>query len=232
MLRPSDGACRLLVDACCHAGQGGACEIAMNIDLSELTANQVYGAMVQTVLPRPVAWVLTKNAKAGYNLAPFSYFNAVCSEPPLIMLSIGRKPDGSDKDTRVNIRERKAFVIHIAHRELAEAVTASAATLPAGESEVEELGLQTVAFEGSPLPRLAVCRVAFACELYEYRELGPRAQALILGRVGRLYVDDALVTRDAKGRPVVAAKQMDPIGRLGGSQYVTFGQVLDIPRPP
>ncbi len=204
----------------------------MNIDLSVLSAGQVYGTMIQTVIPRPVAWVLSRSANGRLNLAPFSYFNAVCSEPPLVMLSVGRKPDGDEKDTRVNIRDRRDFVIHIAHRELAEALTASSATLPAGESEVERLGLETVEFEGSVLPRLAVCRVAFACELFDYRELGPRGQALILGRVKRLFVDDSLVTRDARGRVKVAAADVDPIGRLGGNEYVTFGQVLNIPRPP
>ena len=204
----------------------------MNIDLSTLSGGQVYGAMVQTVVPRPVAWVLSINANGRYNLAPFSYFNAVCSDPPLVMLSIGKKPDGSEKDTRVNIRERNDFVIHIAHRELVRALTASSATMAAGESELEALGLNTVEFEGSPLPRLSVCRVAFACELFDFRELGPRGQALILGRVSRLFVDDSLVTRDAKGRIYVAADALDPIGRLGGSQYVTFGEMLDVPRPP
>ncbi len=172
----------------------------MNIDLSKLSADRVYGTMIQSVVPRPVAWVLSLNANGRYNLAPFSYFNAVCSEPPLVMLSIGKKPDGSEKDTRVNIRDRKDFVIHIAHRELAEAVTASSASLPAGESELEAQGLDTAAFEGSSLPRLRACRIAFACELFDFRELGPRGQALILGRVKRLFVDDSVVTTDAKGR--------------------------------
>jgi len=204
----------------------------MYLELSELTPGQVYGRMIETLVPRPVAWVLSRNANGTLNLAPFSYFNAVCSDPPLVMLSIGKKPDGSEKDTRVNIRERKHFVIHIAHREMVEAVTASSATLPAGESELERLGLQTAAFEGSPLPRLVDCRIAYACERYEIRELGPKAQAVILGRVDRLFIDDAVLVADADGRVRVAAERVDPIGRLGGSEYVTLGELLDIPRPP
>jgi flavin reductase (DIM6/NTAB) family NADH-FMN oxidoreductase RutF len=61
---------------------------------------------------------LSENENGGFNLAPFSYFNAVSSDPPLLMLSVGKKPDGSPKDTRVNIEQRSRFVIHIAHREL------------------------------------------------------------------------------------------------------------------
>ncbi len=203
----------------------------MYIDFSELSARQVYGVMIQTIIPRPVAWVLSENANGRLNLAPFSYFNAVCSDPPLVMLSIGRKPDGTEKDTRVNIKQRTHYVVHRASRNLARPMTASSATLPAGESELEKLGLKTVEFEGSPLPRLGDCRLALACQLFDVRELGPSGQALILGRVNRLFVDDTVVTFDAKGRINISAEKVDPLGRLGGSQYVTFGQVLDIPRP-
>ena len=203
----------------------------MYVDLTDLSSSRVYTTMIQTLLPRPVAWVLTENEDGGFNLAPFSYFNAVCSDPPLVMLSIGKKPDGSEKDTRVNIKARKNFVIHIAHRALAQAVTASSATLPSGESELDTIGLKTTAFEGSPLPRLVDCRVAYACERYEVREIGPSKQALILGLVNRIFLDDAVVTTDGSGTTMVHADRVDPIGRLGGNEYVTFGTILKIPRP-
>ena len=80
----------------------------MEIDLDSLSANGVYHTLTRTVIPRPVAWVLSENAGGDYNLAPFSYFNAICSDPPLIMISVGKKPDGSSKDTRVNITARRA----------------------------------------------------------------------------------------------------------------------------
>ena len=71
----------------------------MILDLSALQPAQVYFQMIQTLVPRPIAWVLSEIENDKYNLAPFSYFNAVCSDPPLIMLSVGKKPDGSFKDT-------------------------------------------------------------------------------------------------------------------------------------
>jgi flavin reductase (DIM6/NTAB) family NADH-FMN oxidoreductase RutF len=144
----------------------------MYFDFAEFSPNQAYFTMTQTLVPRPIAWVLTENAAGDYNLAPFSYFNAVCSDPPLVMLSIGRKPDGSPKDTRVNIEQRGHFVAHIAHREQAKPMTESSATLDYGDSELARLGLDTVPFQGFGLPRLADCRVAFACERYEIREIG------------------------------------------------------------
>ncbi|MCP4042918.1 MAG: flavin reductase family protein [Gammaproteobacteria bacterium] len=200
----------------------------MNIDLSDLSASRIYFAMTQTLLPRPIAWVLSESANGSYNLAPFSYFNAVCSDPPLVMMSIGWKADGSEKDTRLNIKERNHFVIHIPHKELAEAVNTSAAPLPAGESELDKQGLHTTPFEGSLLPRLTDCRVAYACERYEIHEIGNKRQALILGLVKSIYIDDLVVTADAKGRIKVDAEKIDPLGRLGAGEYVTFGEVLCI----
>ncbi len=203
----------------------------MQIDLDTLNAQAVYALMIQTIVPRPVAWVLTENPAGGYNLAPFSYFNAVASAPPLIMLSVGRKPDGERKDTRANIERGKDFIVHIAHREMLEALNASAASLPPEVSEVEQLGLELAPMEGSRLPRLAACRVAMACELYQLIELGDVGQGLILGRVRQLYVDDAIAGEDAKGRLKVHAPRLDPIGRLGGGEYVTFGELRTLERP-
>jgi len=203
----------------------------MHIDLNELSPERAYHTLIQSVIPRPVAWVLTENADGGHNLAPFSFFNVICANPPLLLLSIGHKPDGSEKDTWVNLLERGECVVHIAHRELAAQVTASSATLPPGESEIDKLGLAVAPFAGFRLPRLAVCRVALGCRFAELREIGPAKQGLIFASIERLYLDDAVASRDDKGRLRIDAAAIDPIGRLGGSQYTSFGELLDIPRP-
>ena len=202
----------------------------MHIDLSTLSPNQVYFSMIQSVLPRPVAWVLSENENSSYNLAPFSYFNAVCSNPPMIMLSIGKKPDGSIKDSRVNIEARKQFVVHIAHREMAKHVTATSASLAAGESELEKEGLKTAPFEGFRIPRLADCRIAFACEYDTTHELGPDKQGMILATVKHIYLSDDVAIHDGK-RLVIDPTAVDPIARLGGNDYTTFGKVITVPRP-
>ncbi len=203
----------------------------MYFDLEKLSPGQVYVRMIQTLIPRPIAWVLSENANGSLNLAPFSYFNAVCSDPPLIMLSVGKKPDGSFKDTRVNIEHRGRFVIHIAHREQARDLTASSATLPAGESELERLGLETLPFEGFGLSRLADCRVAYACERFRIEEIGGTPQSLILGLVKSLFVDESALSEDARGRVKVDAQRIDPLGRLGPDEYVGFGDLIRVPRP-
>jgi len=202
----------------------------MNINLSELSPNKVYHTMTQTVVPRPVAWVLSEHENGKFNLAPFSYFNAVCSSPPVVMLSIGRKPDGRDKDTFRNIVERKRFVIHLAHPELAPQMTKSAKVLPDGESELELIDMDTVEFEGFELPRLKDARIAFACELYKLDTIGENDQNLVFGKLLRIWLDDEVVAEDDKGRMKVMADKLSPLARLGGNEYVTAGNILDIPR--
>ncbi|KAA1173931.1 flavin reductase family protein [Marinobacter salinexigens] len=204
----------------------------MFVDFDGMNPTSIYHVLTQTAIPRPIAWVLSENPDGGYNLAPFSFFTPVTSNPPLVMLSVGQKPtDKSNKDTRVNIEARKDFVIHIAHRELAPAVTETSRTLPLGESELTNIGLEVVEFEGSRLPRLKDCRVAMACELEEIKEIGAAPQSLIFGRVKGIYLDDSVTGEDEKGRLKIHGDKIDPIGRLGGSEYVTFGDIVKIPRP-
>ncbi|TNE78255.1 MAG: flavin reductase family protein [Gammaproteobacteria bacterium] len=204
----------------------------MFIDFEGMKPTDIYHVLTQTAIPRPVAWVLSENPDGGYNLAPFSFFTPITSNPPLVMLSVGHKPtDKTNKDTRVNIEQRKDFVLHIAHRELAGAVTETSRTLPLGESELDDLGLELVSFSGSRLPRLKDCRVAMACELEEIKEIGAGPQSLIFGRVKGVYLDDTVTAEDDKGRLKIRGDAIDPIGRLGGSEYVTFGEILKIPRP-
>lgn len=195
----------------------------------QLTPNQVYHTMIQTLIPRPVAWVLSENSDNSLNLAPFSYFAPVCSDPALLMISIGKKPDGTLKDTRRNIVERKHFVVHIAGAEMAQAVTDSSATLAENESEIENLALQTTDFAFS-LPRLVNCPVAVACELYEVKPLGDLPQLLIFGRIKHIYVEDKAVA-ERNGRQYVDAATINPLGRLGGDEYWVGGEVLTIKRP-
>lgn len=203
----------------------------MFLDLESMSKNAVYHTLTQVVVPRPVAWVLSENADSGYNLAPFSYFSVVCSDPAVLMLSIGNKPDGSVKDTYLNITERQHFVVHIAGSEMAAEVTQSSAVLPEGESELNLCGLDTVPVEGFKLPRVAGPRIAMACELYQTQDIGRSQQHLVFGEIKSVWLDDAAVTEDAKGRMKVNTAAVDPLGRLGGSEYVTMGSVLDIPRP-
>lgn len=140
----------------------------MLIDLAEIDAKHIHPILTQAVIPRPVAWVLSQNSGGDYNLAPYSFFTVITTKPPILMVSVGKKPgDGSFKDTRVNLEARKQFVVHIGSQRHARAMTESSRHLDHGESELNHLDLELVQEDGWPMPRLADCTVAFYCELRE-----------------------------------------------------------------
>ena len=203
----------------------------MYLPLEQLSPANTYFLMTQTIVPRPVAWVLSENETGTYNLAPFSYFNAVSSDPALIMLSIGKKPDGSDKDTHRNILERKHFTLHIADETVLDALNQSSATLDKNQSELDGLDVSLAQFEGAKLPRIAQCKVAYSCELYEIHNLGDSAQTIVYGKIDSLFIDDSIVTVSEKGRIKVHAEKLRPISRLGANEYMQSGQVLQKSRP-
>ncbi len=215
----------------------------MILNFNELSASQCYFAMVQSIIPRPIAWVLSDNGSTGespqsqktdYNLAPFSFFTGICSDPPLLMLSVGKKTTGdevgAEKDTRKNIAERKVFVVHIANTTQLNALNQTAATLNHGDSELHRTGLSTVPFEGFPLPRVSGCGIALGCRLYQMDEIGNTPQAVIYGQIEKMYVDDALICPHDT-RLMIDPKRVDPLSRLGGSHYAALGELLGADRP-
>ncbi len=203
----------------------------MNINFSEFSTNQRYHLMTQTIIPRPIAWALTDSSNGHFNLAPFSYFTAVSSAPPILMISIGNKPNGDKKDTLVNVVNNKKMVIHIASEQDATVVTQTAETLPHGESELTKSGLETVDFDGFSLPRLAHCDIAYGCELYEIKELGDMPQSLIFVEVKQIYINDNVIELDEKQRIKVHADKVQPLARLGGGEYATINKPFSMARP-
>lgn len=207
----------------------------MNINFSKLSANQRYHLMTQTIIPRPIAWVLTDSNNGSFNLAPFSYFTAVASAPPLLMLSVGKKPNGDAKDTLVNIINNQKMVIHIASEQDADLVTQTAETLTHGESELTKNNILTTAFDNFSLPRLAQCNIAYGCELYEIKELGDVPQSLIFVEIKQVYINDNVANAEldahGKERISVNADKIKPLARLGGGEYATIEKPFSFVRP-
>ena len=137
----------------------------------------------------------------------------------------------SFKDTRVNIEQRNDFVVHIAHAEVLHDLNASSATLDANTSELEQLGIETTAFEGSRLPRIKSCKIAYACECYQIHELGSTPQSIIYGKVNHIHIDDDITSTGEKGRLKVHADKLEPVARLGADEYMSFGEVIRLTRP-
>ncbi|MDE3273462.1 flavin reductase family protein [Pseudoalteromonas sp. G4] len=203
----------------------------MNLNFSDFSPTQIYHLMTQTIIPRPIAWVMTDSGEANYNLAPFSYFTAVSSNPPLMMFSVGKKPSGEVKDTVKNIIETRQCVIHIASKDDANLVTQTAATLAHGESEVAINNIALSDFEGFAMPRVAGCNIAYGCELYEIKEIGDVPQTLVFVEIKTLYIGDDVVSLDAKNRVKVNADKVNPLARLGGGEYSGITSAFGIERP-
>lgn len=190
----------------------------MLLSFKDFTPDQFYFLTIQTLIPRPIAWVLSDNGNDSYNLAPFSFFNAVCSNPPILMISVGWKDDTNRKDTWINIEQRNDFVIHIPTESDAQQVVASSASFSHGVSEVSQLGLSLEEVKGQRLPRIIGPKVAFFCRKYSIQEIGLDRQAIILGEVKDLWVDDEAIHSE-KDRLIVDPVKINPVARLGGHGY-------------
>lgn len=208
----------------------------MNISLAGMSSSAIYHLMTQTIIPRPIAWVLSINDKSKapssdeFNLAPFSYFNAVCSDPPLCMLSVGKNPNGATKDTSENLEQGKHCVVNIPRATQAEQVTASAASLEYGSSEITQNNIALSQQKDWPLPRVSGCGVAFLCQVHSTQALGNVPQQLIFVEILDVYVDDEAVT-ESNGRLQIDPTKINPLARLGASQYSDLGEVFSLARP-
>ncbi len=185
----------------------------------------MYKLMVSTIVPRPIAWVTTQNKDQTINLAPYSFFNGVTSKPPVLMLSIARKPDGAKKDTLLNIEERKEFVVNTVPSGSFEAMVHSGASFDYGESEVDRLKLPLCNSQRIATPRLADSKVQFECELFRIVDIGEGSEvsaSVVFGRIITIHIADGLL--DEKQR--MRYDMLDPIGRLGGISYCRLGEEL------
>ncbi|MFC5711869.1 flavin reductase family protein [Thalassorhabdus alkalitolerans] len=203
----------------------------MNIDAKNLSRKENYKLLISSILPRPIAFITTEGKDGTINAAPFSFFNVITAEPPLVGVSVGRKPDGSFKDTARNILEaNNQFVIHIVDETLIEQVNQSAANYPANVSEVEETGLTLIKSEKVTVPVIKEAKVALECTLHQHMELGgkqdePRCD-FIIGEVVSYRVSDSLYKEGN-----IQTELLAPVSRLGGVDYGLLGEIISKPRP-
>ncbi len=204
----------------------------MRIELDQLPGRDVYGLMIQTIIPRPIAWILSDNGDKTFNLAPFSYFNGVTSRPPTLSISIGRKRDKSKKDTWRNIEERGHFVVHIASTDMAEPLAATAASLEFGDSEVTQNDLQLIDEPDWSLPRLSKSRIALLCRKYQIIEIGEAPQGLVIGEIKSAWVCDEIASEtEGSNLPAIDASRLNPLARLGGDDYSQITEPFTVKRP-
>jgi flavin reductase (DIM6/NTAB) family NADH-FMN oxidoreductase RutF len=198
----------------------------MELNFAELEPKLRYKLLIGLVYPRPIALVSTINASGVPNAAPFSFFNVVADEPPLVMLSFNRRSDGELKDTVKNIRRTGEFVVNLVDEAIANGMLVCGQELPETESEFAAAGFTPVPSVAVAPPRVKEAPASLECRLLQRIELGP-AREIILGEVLRAHAREGLVD-PATWRVSEAYR---PIGRLYGDSYCTTRQRFDLPGP-
>lgn len=207
----------------------------MIVSPSDLLHSELYGILLNSVAPRPIAWVSTISASGNLNLAPFSFFNAVCVDPPLLAFAPGlRRPKqagavhGEAKDTLRNVRETKEFVVNVVTYEVAEKMN-----LTSGEYDatVDEFELAKLTPQPSNIvrpPRVAESPVSFECRLHQILDFSsrPTSSSLVIGQVVSIHINDAHLSDGKLDR-----NSLDLIGRMGGMQYARTTQRFEMVRP-
>ncbi|MCY7387747.1 MAG: flavin reductase family protein [Burkholderiales bacterium] len=183
----------------------------MRIDPKSNTAIDNYKLLTNLVVPRPIAWVTSQNDAGVVNLAPFSFFNAVGSNPLYLLISVGRNDDGSTKDTANNISASGEFVVNMVTEDVLAAMNVSAADFPADESELLAAGLHMAASEKIAVPRVAESQASMECKLHSAQALG--AYTIFVGEVVMFHVADHLLGER------MHVNGFAPIGRLGSPSY-------------
>ncbi|MDM0046469.1 flavin reductase family protein [Variovorax dokdonensis] len=185
------------------------------IDFSAITAYQRYKLMASLIVPRPIALVTTQNDQGVINAAPFSMFNMLGEDPPILMISINKLQDELLKDTSANILANGEFVVHIADEPMAEQMHRCGDKLPASESELDAVGLTSAPSRTVRPPRIVEAPVAFECKLSEKLETASRH--IFIGEVKWLHAREGLIDLE---RYRVHLQHYFPVARFGASFYV------------
>lgn len=202
----------------------------MRFDLRDLPSATRYKIMAATVTPRPIAWVTSVSADGVRNAAPFSFFNMVGDDPPLLALGIMHRPDGRLKDTTANILATGEFTVNLVAEEDAQRMNRCSADAPPEVDELAYAGIETTPASLIGAPLIASAPASFECRRHLVIETGPR-QTLILGEVLAAHIADRFIL-DADNHHI-DTPAMKLIGRTHGrGWYVRNGQTLQMDRPP
>ena len=200
----------------------------MQFDFEAMKPGERYKLLLATVLPRPIAWITTRDGNGAVNAAPFSFFNVFGSDPATVGIGIGSKGPGEPKDTRANIRANEQFVVNLVPYSLAQQMRITSIAFPKGVEEPAEADLKLVPSERVAVPRIAASPVAMECTLMQEVVLG--GFSLVLGRILMSHVQDHAVIDAA--RQYVDAEKLDLIGRMEGGWYTRTTQRFEMPNIP
>src|SRR5438105_2773553 len=189
----------------------------MTIDPEKSAPRDIYRHMVAFITPRPIAWVSTINLEGQTNLAPFSYFNGVCPNPPTILFCPTNTRDGRKKDTLRNIEATHEFVVNIVSDSLRETMNATSEEFPPEISEFDACGVGAAPSLKVKPPRVKESLVNLECILHDIIRIGdgPLSGNIVIGRIVLIHADDSVLDDSGQIDPAT----LDTIGRMGGSIY-------------
>jgi flavin reductase (DIM6/NTAB) family NADH-FMN oxidoreductase RutF len=201
----------------------------MLLDFEKLTPRESYPWIINAINPRPIAWVATISAAGKTNLAPFSFFQGVCANPPTLLFTGANDRTGRKKDSVVNVEQVPEFVVNVVPYALREVMNQTSAPLPHGESEFEKFNIATTPSLKVRPPRVAASPVAFECKLDRIIRVGegPLAANVVFGTILCVHVSDAVLGADGQLDP----HKLDTIGRMGGDYYSRTTELFTIKRP-
>jgi len=201
----------------------------MEIDLNSLDAKDRYKLAIGSVIPRPIAWVSTKDANGNRNLAPYSFFTVACTNPLIfVIFPLRYKRDTEFKDTTLNILDTGEAVINIANEDLLPSLNVSSARVPRDVDEFDLAGVETEQSVIVKPDRVAASPISFECILNKHVILGEDdggSDALFL-EVVHARIQDHLINQFR-----IDHNQLNPISRLAGTSYATIGRITEIQRP-
>ncbi len=200
----------------------------LSIDPLRNTERENYKLLIGSIIPRPIAFVTSLSEDGVLNGAPFSYFNIVSSNPPMISLAIQRS-GGKQKDTARNSIKKQEFVVHIVDEDNVEMVNQTAVSLPPNESEVEVAQFTLVNSTKISVPGVKQAKIRMECILEHSLQLGDKEQPgcdLLIGKVVQFHVANELYEN---GR--IDAEGLAAVSRLAGANYAKIGEVFAIERP-
>jgi flavin reductase (DIM6/NTAB) family NADH-FMN oxidoreductase RutF len=201
----------------------------MNFDMETTPQRQIYNLLIGLVAPRPIAWVTSVDEDGCLNAAPFSSYNYLCTDPPIVGMGVTNKPgrERLPKDTAHNIRRTGEYVINVVTEDLLEKMNICATDFPAGTNELEMAGLHTAPSSVVKVPRITEAHAALECREFTTMEIG--RSRIVLGRVVAMYVEDKFV--DPTG-PYIKADELHSVGRMNGlGNYVkTRDAFVTVPR--
>lgn len=199
----------------------------ISIDPKQGSERENYKLLIGTIIPRPIAFVTTLSDGGTLNGAPFSYFNIVSSNPPMVSLAIQR-PGGRLKDTARNIYDQQQFVVHIVDEDNVVAINQTAASLSPTESEIELAKLTPVPSERIAVPGIQEAKVRMECKLVQAIPLGGEEPGsdLFIGEIVQFHIDETIYQEGH-----IDPRGLNAVSRLAGSSYATIGEIFTIERP-